>query len=45
MFEFIFYMNDKCIEMRMNKTRFVNPHGMDMLNHYSSCEDMLIVSK
>lgn len=25
----------------MYKTRFANSHGMDMLNNYSCCEDIL----
>lgn len=45
MFEFILFMNDRSTAMKMYRTRFANPHGMDMLNHYSSCEDMLILSK
>ena len=45
MFEFILFMNDRSTMMKMNRTRFTNPHGMDMLNHYSTCEDMLTLSK
>ena len=45
MSEFVLYMNEKCTELKMYKTRFSNPHGMDMLNNYSCCEDVLILSK
>ena len=39
------YMNEKCSELKMYRTRFSNPHGMDMLNNYSCCDDVLILSK
>ena len=29
----------------MFKTRFSNPHGLDSFNHYSTCDDVLIMSK
>ena len=29
----------------MYKTRFSNPHGLDTANHYSCCDDVLIMSK
>jgi D-alanyl-D-alanine carboxypeptidase len=29
----------------MNKTRFANPHGLDHINNYSCCEDVLIMCK
>ena len=45
MFEFISYMNDKCHHLKMYKTRFSNPHGLDMLNNYSCCDDVLIMAK
>ncbi len=43
--EFILYMNEKSLKMKMYKTRFANPHGLDTINHYSSCDDTLIMSK
>lgn len=29
----------------MFKTRFANPHGLDMLNNYSCCDDVLIMAR
>ena len=45
MYEFINYMNDKSTKLKMHKTRFSNPHGLDMINNYSCCEDVLIMSQ
>ena len=45
MHEFVIYMNEKCTELKLFKTRFANPHGMDMLNNYSCCDDVVILSK
>lgn len=43
--EFINYMNEKCKVLKMNKTKFGNPHGLDHINNYSCCEDVLIMSQ
>lgn len=37
-------MNEKCTKLKMFKTRFSNPHGLDMFNNYSCCDDVLIMS-
>ena len=37
-------MNQKSLKLKMLKTRFSNPHGLDMINNYSCCEDVLIMS-
>ena len=34
-------MNSKCKAWKMYRTRFANPHGLDNLNNYSCCEDVL----
>lgn len=38
-------MNDKAKSLKMNKTRFTNPHGLDHINNYSTCEDIMIMCK
>lgn len=38
-------MNQKAKTLRMYKTRFANPHGLDHLNNYSCCEDVYLMSK
>ena len=38
-------MNEKCHSLKMFKTRFANPHGLDMLNNYSCCDDVLIMAQ
>lgn len=38
-------MNEKCQAMKIYKTRFANPHGMDMINNYSCCEDVLKITQ
>lgn len=30
-------MNNKAKNLRMMKTRFANPHGLDHINNYSTC--------
>lgn len=38
-------MNNKAKNLRMYKTRFANPHGLDHINNYSCCEDVYIMCK
>lgn len=38
-------MNEKALKLKMFKTRFGNPHGLDHVSGYSCCDDMLILSK
>lgn len=38
-------MNSKCRALRMLKTRFANPHGLDHINNYSTCEDVYLMCK
>ena len=42
---FISLMNNKAKELNMNNTNFVNPDGLDADNHYTSLNDLLILSK
>ena len=35
--EFISYMNEKARSLKMTKTKFGNPHGLDHANNYSTC--------
>ena len=39
------YMNAKAKGLRMYKTRFANPHGLDHINNYSCCEDVYLMCK
>lgn len=34
-------MNNKCKQLKMFRTRFGNPHGLDNVNNYSCCDDVL----
>jgi len=45
MSEFVNMMNEKAKILKMNKTRFANPHGLDHINNYSCCEDILLMCK
>ena len=45
MSEFVSLMNLKATSLKMSKTRFSNPHGMDMINNYSCCEDVLLMAQ
>ena len=38
-------MNAKAKGLRMYKTRFANPHGLDHINNYSCCEDVYLMCK
>ena len=38
-------MNNKAKNLRMYKTRFANPHGLDHINNYSCCEDIYLMCK
>ena len=42
---FVKMMNDKVKELGLKNTNFVNPHGLDAQNHYSSAYDMAIIAK
>ena len=43
--EFINLMNNKAIKLGMNNTNFNNPDGLDADNHFTSLNDLLILSK
>ena len=45
MIEFINFMNEKAKILKMTKSKFANPHGLDHPNNYSCCEDILIMCK
>ena len=38
-------MNDVSLKLKMYKTHFGNPHGLDHAANYSCCDDVLIMSK
>lgn len=38
-------MNEKAAEMGMTESNFVNPHGLDEPDHYSSAADLLAIEK
>ena len=42
--DFIFIMNNKAKAFGMNDTNFKNPDGMDEIDHYTTLEDMLIMT-
>lgn len=43
--EFVRLMNEKARELNLQNTNFVNPHGLDAENHFSSAHDMAIMAK
>lgn len=43
--EFINMMNEKVKELGLKNTNFVNVHGLDAENHYSSAYDMSMIAK
>lgn len=42
---FIQLMNDKAAELGLTHTHFVNPHGFDADNHYSSVSDLVTLAR
>ncbi|NLL19415.1 MAG: D-alanyl-D-alanine carboxypeptidase [Clostridia bacterium] len=42
---FVDRMNTKARELGMNKTNFVNPHGLGDPNHYSTAADLALLSR
>jgi D-alanyl-D-alanine carboxypeptidase (penicillin-binding protein 5/6) len=42
---FVQMMNDKAAQLGMNNTNFVNPHGLDDPNHYSSAYDVALMAR
>ena len=40
---FVKMMNDRAKELGLSNTHFVNPHGLDAKDHYSSARDMSIM--
>ncbi len=45
MTEFVGLMNEKAKALKMNRTRFANPHGLDHMHNYSCCEDIVLMCK
>ena len=43
--KFINLMNNKAVKLGMNNTNFNNPDGLDADNHFTSLNDLLILSK
>jgi D-alanyl-D-alanine carboxypeptidase (penicillin-binding protein 5/6) len=37
---FSYLMNEKAVVLGMNHSHFMNPHGLDVKDHYSTAEDM-----
>lgn len=42
---FVKMMNDKCSSIGCSNTNFVNVHGLDEENHYSTAHDMALIAK
>lgn len=38
-------MNQKAVELGLNNTHFVNPHGLDGKEHYSSARDLALLGR
>ena len=43
--KFVEKMNEKARMLKLKNTNFINPHGLDDNNHYSSARDMAIMAK
>ena len=43
--KFVEMMNNKAKELGLKNTHFVNPHGLDEEDHYTSANDMAIMAK
>ena len=43
--KFVEEMNNKAKELNLQNTHFMNPHGLDEENHYSSARDMSIMAR
>ena len=42
--DFVNLMNDKVVELDLKNTHFMNVHGLDEDNHYSSAYDMAVIA-
>lgn len=42
--QFAKLMNDKCAELGLQNSHFVNPHGLDAPEHYSSARDLALIT-
>lgn len=42
---FVDMMNARASELGLSHTSFANPHGLDAPNHYSSANDLLVITK
>ncbi len=43
--DFVDMMNDKAIDIGAVNTHFTNPHGLDNPNHYTTVEDMALMTR
>ena len=43
--EFVNLMNKRAAELGAKNTHFVNPHGLDAENHYSTAYDMALIAQ
>jgi D-alanyl-D-alanine carboxypeptidase (penicillin-binding protein 5/6) len=41
---FVYLMNEKARMLGMNHTHFMNPHGLDIKEHYSTANDMALLT-
>lgn len=41
---FVFLMNEKAVHLGLTQTNFMNPHGLDHPDHYSSAKDLAILT-
>lgn len=42
--DFVKLMNDKAKELNLQNTNFINPHGLDAENHYTSAYDLAVIT-
>ena len=42
--EFIYLMNEKAVSLGMNDTNYINVHGLDDPEHYTTLNDLLLLS-
>jgi D-alanyl-D-alanine carboxypeptidase (penicillin-binding protein 5/6) len=42
---FVESMNDKAVELGLTDTRFANPHGLDEFGHYTTADDLAVLSR
>src|SRR6266568_2165358 len=43
--KFVAMMNEKAAQMGLKETHFVNPHGLDAQDHFSSAADLATIAR